>query len=57
MTDKIIIRFEQVTKQYDYDQMVLDHVSFEIERGKFYTLLRTFRLWEDNYFTIDCRLY
>lgn len=39
MTSNIIIRLEQVTKQYDHDQMVLDHVSFEIERGKFYTLL------------------
>ena len=38
MTINSIIRFEQVTKQYD-DQVVLDHVSFEIERGKFYTLL------------------
>ena len=38
MTNNNIIRFEQVTKQYD-DQVVLDHVSFEIERGKFYTLL------------------
>ena len=30
MTSNIIIRLEQVTKQYDHDQMVLDHVSFEI---------------------------
>ncbi|MBP3040878.1 ABC transporter ATP-binding protein [Bacillaceae bacterium Marseille-Q3522] len=34
-----IIRFESVTKQYDEDQPVLDHVNFEIEKGKFYTLL------------------
>lgn len=34
-----IIRFEHVTKQYDKDTTVLDDVSFEIERGKFYTLL------------------
>ncbi|MDM5200241.1 ABC transporter ATP-binding protein [Fictibacillus enclensis] len=34
-----IIQFKQVTKQYDNDPAVLDHVSFEIERGKFYTLL------------------
>lgn len=33
-----IIRFEHVSKQYD-DDVVLDDVSFEIERGKFYTLL------------------
>ncbi|RID85089.1 ABC transporter ATP-binding protein [Peribacillus asahii] len=39
MTDKTIIRFEHVTKQYDQDSPVLDNVSFEIERGKFYTLL------------------
>jgi spermidine/putrescine transport system ATP-binding protein len=38
MTDKTIIRFENVTKTYDRDT-VLDKVSFEIERGKFYTLL------------------
>lgn len=39
MTDRTIIRFEHVTKQYDNDPAVLDNVSFEIERGKFYTLL------------------
>lgn len=39
MTDHTIIRFEQVTKQYDNDPPVLNEVSFEIERGKFYTLL------------------
>ncbi|MED1203857.1 ABC transporter ATP-binding protein [Heyndrickxia acidicola] len=39
MSDNTIIRFEQVTKQYDQDPAVLDNVSFEIERGKFYTLL------------------
>ncbi|MGC5325217.1 ABC transporter ATP-binding protein [Brevibacillus sp. SYSU BS000544] len=39
MRDHSIIRFEQVTKQYDDDPPVLDHVSFEIEHGKFYTLL------------------
>lgn len=39
MTDQAIIRFEHVTKQYDNDPPVLDDVSFEIERGKFYTLL------------------
>ncbi|MGL5295595.1 MAG: ABC transporter ATP-binding protein [Culicoidibacterales bacterium] len=33
-----IIRFENVTKVFD-DHIVLDNVSFEIERGKFYTLL------------------
>ncbi|QQZ09701.1 ABC transporter ATP-binding protein [Heyndrickxia vini] len=39
MTDNTIIRFEGVTKQYDDDPAVLDSVNFEIERGKFYTLL------------------
>ncbi|ERI11174.1 ABC transporter ATP-binding protein [Aneurinibacillus aneurinilyticus] len=39
MSEHTIIRFEQVTKQYDDDPAVLDNVSFEIERGKFYTLL------------------
>lgn len=39
MNNKTIIRFEQVTKKYDDDLPVLDNVSFEIERGKFYTLL------------------
>jgi len=39
MEENTIIRFEHVTKQYDQDTPVLDHVSFEIEKGKFYTLL------------------
>ncbi len=39
MTNNTIILFEQVTKQYDDDPPVLKEVSFEIERGKFYTLL------------------
>ncbi|MFJ7725202.1 ABC transporter ATP-binding protein [Neobacillus sp. NPDC097160] len=34
-----IIHFKNVTKQYDNDPPVLKEVSFEIERGKFYTLL------------------
>ncbi|WP_407082941.1 ABC transporter ATP-binding protein [Paenibacillus polygoni] len=34
-----IIRFESVTKRYDEDDPILKSVSFEIERGKFYTLL------------------
>lgn len=38
MTDQTIIRFENVSKQFD-DDLILDDVSFEIERGKFYTLL------------------
>ncbi len=33
-----IIRFENVTKSYD-DETVLKNVNFELERGKFYTLL------------------
>ena len=39
MTKNTIIRFENVTKQYDNDPPVLKDVSFEMERGKFYTLL------------------
>ncbi|WP_110112008.1 ABC transporter ATP-binding protein [Bacillus sp. CGMCC 1.16541] len=39
MGDKSIIRFENVTKEYDSNTIVLNNVSFEIERGKFYTLL------------------
>lgn len=39
MSENTIIRFENVTKQYDDDPPVLNNVSFEIERGKFYTLL------------------
>ncbi|MEK3718150.1 ABC transporter ATP-binding protein [Paenibacillus sp. FSL R7-0333] len=34
-----IISFDQVIKQYDDEEAVLKGVSFEIERGKFYTLL------------------
>lgn len=39
MSEQHIIRFENVTKSYDQDTTVLENVSFEIERGKFYTLL------------------
>lgn len=39
MNENTIIRFEEVTKQFDDDPAVLNNVSFEIERGKFYTLL------------------
>ncbi|MFX3636144.1 MAG: ABC transporter ATP-binding protein [Candidatus Pristimantibacillus sp.] len=39
MTEQSIIRFEQVTKQFDDQTTVLNAVSFEIERGRFYTLL------------------
>jgi len=38
LTDQPIIQFNGVTKRYD-NLTVLDQVSFEIERGKFYTLL------------------
>ncbi|WP_151733586.1 ABC transporter ATP-binding protein ['Paenibacillus yunnanensis' Narsing Rao et al. 2020] len=34
-----IISFEQVSKQYDDEEPVLKEVSFDLERGKFYTLL------------------
>lgn len=39
MTSQPIIRFENVVKRYGEDTTVLDNVSFEMERGKFYTLL------------------
>ncbi|OMP66056.1 ABC transporter ATP-binding protein [Domibacillus epiphyticus] len=39
MSEDVIIRFDRVTKKYDKNKPVLDEVSFEIERGKFYTLL------------------
>ncbi|MBD7969076.1 ABC transporter ATP-binding protein [Paenibacillus sp. Sa2BVA9] len=39
MNQDSIIRFESVTKRYDEDDPILKSVSFEIERGKFYTLL------------------
>jgi len=34
-----IIRFDNVSKKYDEQTTVLNNVSFEMERGKFYTLL------------------
>ncbi len=39
MTNQPIIRFENVIKKYGDGTTVLDNVSFELERGKFYTLL------------------
>lgn len=39
MANDIIIRFDNVTKFYDSQTKVLQDVSFELERGKFYTLL------------------
>ncbi|PWA11207.1 spermidine/putrescine ABC transporter ATP-binding protein [Pueribacillus theae] len=39
MSEKTIIRFDNVTKHYGDDEPVLKNVSFEIEKGKFYTLL------------------
>lgn len=38
MAEQAIIRFEHVSKYFD-DDLILDDVSFEMERGKFYTLL------------------
>ncbi|KGR80509.1 ABC transporter ATP-binding protein [Ureibacillus manganicus] len=38
MLSNTIIRFENVTKSYD-DEVVLKNVNFELEKGKFYTLL------------------
>lgn len=39
MNNSAIIQFVNVTKKYDDDLPVLNNVSFEIERGRFYTLL------------------
>lgn len=39
MADQPIIRFERVSKSYDGDTAVLKDIHFELERGKFYTLL------------------
>ena len=39
MGTQTIIRFNHVTKQFDQNPAILNNVSFEIERGKFYTLL------------------
>lgn len=39
MTNQTIIQFKNVTKQYGDEKPVLDNVSFEIQQGKFYTLL------------------
>ncbi|MGX7393672.1 ABC transporter ATP-binding protein [Carnobacterium mobile] len=38
MAEKTIIRFEHVKKTYD-DKPVLKNINFDIEQGKFYTLL------------------
>lgn len=39
MSDNIIISFDNVSKSYNDGTTVLKGVSFELERGKFYTLL------------------
>jgi len=39
LENNVIIQFNDVTKQFDQETTVLDHVNFEIEQGKFYTLL------------------
>src|SRR5690625_3709563 len=39
MKNASIIQFQNVTKTFDDQTLVLDHVSFSIKRGKFYTLL------------------
>ena len=39
MPENTIIQFEQVKKQYDDNEPVLKNINFEIEQGKFYTLL------------------
>lgn len=39
MKNDSIIQFRNVTKQFDDETIIIDNVSFELERGKFYTLL------------------
>ncbi len=39
MDNRTIIRFEHVFMEYDDGEVVLNDISFDIERGKFYTLL------------------
>lgn len=39
MVNESIIRFEQVSKTYDNETVVLNRINLELERGKFYTLL------------------
>lgn len=39
MSTQPIIRFENVSKRFNADSTVLSNISFEMERGKFYTLL------------------
>lgn len=56
MDDRVIIRFNHVTKQYDDDLPVLDDVSFDIERGKFYTLLSV-RLRKNDHSPLNCWFY
>ena len=56
MTQSTIIRFESVSKQYD-DAVILDDVSFEIERGKFYTLLGPSGCGKDNDSSLNRRVY
>ncbi len=38
LTEEIIVSFQQVEKRFD-DEKVLKNISFELEKGKFYTLL------------------
>ena len=39
MTTNTIIRFENVSKSYNDGTIVLKNINFELEKGKFYTLL------------------
>ena len=57
MTTQPIIRFENVIKKYDDDTTVLNNVSFEMERGKFYTLLGPSGCGKTTILTTDSRIY
>ena len=57
MTENTIIRFENVSKPYDDDTTVLNNVSFEMERGKFYTLLGPSGCGKTTILTLNRRFY
>lgn len=52
-----IIRFENVTKQFDNDPPVLDNVSFEIEKGE--VLYFTWPIWlrENDHFALNSWIF
>ncbi len=57
MSDNNIIRFDGVSKRYDDGTQVLEHIDFEIERGKFYTLLGPSGCGKNDHFAHDRWFY